>query len=107
MKKFIFVNGAFTYENGENGIPEKEIFALFAENLRELRQHCRLSLVQLAELVDIPNQTLSSYENKTHTPSMLQALKIAAFFHLTVEEFILCGLDEYPYSITELYDKRK
>ena len=95
--------------NGEiaGGIDEKQALSIFADNLRELRTYCGLSLIALSEFVDIPNQTISSYENKTHTPSMLQALKIATFFHLTVEEFILCGLDEYPYSITELYDKRK
>ena len=88
-------------------IDEKEAFSTFAENLRELRTHCDLSLVRLSELADIPNQTLSSYENKTHIPSMIQAIKIAAYFGLTVEEFILCGFDDYPYDIVELYEKRK
>ena len=93
--------------NAENSIDEKTAFAYFAEHLRVLRTHCNLTLVQLAEQVDIPNQTLSSYENKTHMPSMMQALKIASFFHLTIEEFILCGFDGYPYDITELYEQRK
>ena len=107
MRKFIYEDGALCYGAHDLGIDEKQAFDLFAEHLRELRVHCRLSLVQLSNLVDIPNQTLSSYENKTHTPSMIQAIKIASFFHLTVEEFILCGFDEYPYGITELYEKRK
>ena len=107
MKKFIYTNGRLYYREGDGGIDEKQAFILFAEHLRELRLHCRLSLVQLAERIDIPNQTLSSYENKTHTPSIMQAMKIASFFHLTVDEFILCGFDEYPYGITELYEKRK
>jgi DNA-binding XRE family transcriptional regulator len=88
-------------------LDEKQLFSLFADNLRERREYCKLSLVQLSALVDIPNQTLSSYENKTHVPSMMQAVKIAAFFHLTVEEFIVCGLDEYPFDITELYERKK
>lgn len=91
----------------EATVDEKQILSIFADNLRELRTYCKLSLTALSALIDVPNQTLSSYENKTHTPSVIQAIKIAAFFGLTVEEFILCGLDNYPYDITELYEKKK
>lgn len=94
-------------QNAEACIDEKQLFDFFAESLRELRTYCALSLVELSARVDIPNQTLSSYENKTHTPSMIQAIKIAAYFNLTVEEFVLCGFDSYPYDIIELYNKRK
>ena len=88
-------------------VDEKQLLSIFADSLRELRLYCGFSLVELSERVDIPNQTISSYENKTHTPSMLQAIKIASFFGLTVEEFILCGFDNYPYDITELYERKK
>ena len=95
--------------NGEiaGGIDEKQALSIFADNLRELRTYCGLSLITLSEFVDIPNQTISSYENKTHTPSFMTAVKLAAYFNLTVEEFILCGLDSYPYDICELYERRK
>ena len=105
MGKFFYSNNRLVYTNEQTTgktLDDKQMLALFAENLRELREYCKLSLVQLSVLVDIPNQTISSYENKTHTPSMVQAMKIAAFFGLTVEEFILCGIDSYPYDITEL-----
>lgn len=110
MGKFFYTNNRLVYTDEqfeEKTLDEKQLFSLFADNLRELREYCKLSLVQLSALVDIPNQTLSSYENKTHVPSMMQAVKIAAFFHLTVEEFIVCGLDEYPFDITELYERKK
>ena len=110
MVKFLQTDNRLVYANENNKqetIDEKQAFCLFAENLREIRAHCHLTLMQLAEFLEIPNQTLSSYENKTHTPSMIQALKIAAFFNLTIEEFILCGIDGYPYDIIELYEKRK
>ena len=86
---------------------EKQLLSMFADSLRELRLYCKLSLVDLSERVDIPNQTISSYENKTHTPSMIQAIKISSFFGLSVEEFVLCGFDNYPYDITELYERKK
>lgn len=110
MGKFFYTNNRLVYTDEQlekKTLDEKQLFSLFADNLRELREYCKLSLVQLSALVDIPNQTLSSYENKTHVPSMMQAVKIAAFFHLTVEEFIVCGLDEYPFDITELYERKK
>ena len=94
-------------ETTEATVDEKQAFHIFAENLRELRSYCGLSLTELSVFVDIPNQTISSYENKTHIPSMVQAIKLASYFGLTAEEFILCGLDSYPYDITELYERRK
>ena len=93
--------------NKENAINEKELLSIFAENMYELRAYCKLSLMELGKELDIPNQTLSTYENKVHVPSMLQAMKIASYFGLTIEEFIACGFDEYPYDITELYERKK
>ena len=109
MIKFFHSDNRLLYASEQNAetVNDKQIPSLFAENLRELRRHCKLSLIELAQLVDIPNQTISSYENQTHIPSMVQAVKIAAYFGLTVEEFILCGLDDYPYDVIELYEKKK
>ena len=108
MSKFIVIDNRLQLTNEDNvALDEKQIVELFADNLRELRLHCGLSLQGLSTMINIPNQTLSSYENKTHTPSMIQAIKIAAFFDLTIEEFILCGLDSFPYDVVELYERRK
>lgn len=109
MIRFFYAEGRLqtTKEDIEGAIDERQAFAIFADSLRELREHCELSLMALSEILEIPNQTLSSYENKTHIPSMLQAIKIASYFYLTVEEMIVCGFDEYPYDVTEMYDSRK
>lgn len=109
MIQFFYEDGRLqcTQEEKSGAFDEKQAFCLFADNLKELRNYCKLSLIQLSQLLEIPNQTLSSYENKTHIPSMLQAVKIATYFHLTVEEMIVCGLDEYPYDCIELFEKRK
>ncbi len=110
MIKFLPKSNRFVFTNDENGqfaIDERQVLNLFGENLKELRGHCGISLQELAKLLEIPNQTISSYENKRHMPSLMQAIKISAYFDLTVEEFILCGLDEYPYDIVELYERRK
>lgn len=110
MGKFFYTDNRLLYaDENTTGIAldEKQVFSLFANNLRELRQHLGLSLMKLSEILDIPNQTLSSYETKTHIPSMVQAVKIASFFHLSLEEMILCGLDEYPFDAIELYERKK
>ena len=110
MGKFYYSDNRLFYANEQTvktELDEKQAFVLFTENFKELRLHCKLSLMALSDVLDIPNQTLSSYENKTHVPSMVQALKICAYFGLTIEEFILCGLDEYPYDIVELYERKK
>ena len=107
MMRFSLLGDRFGLTNEQEGIDEKEMLSIFAENLRELRKHCGLSLVKLGEDLDIPNQTLSTYEKGKHIPSVIQAIKIASYFGLTVEEFIVCGFDEYPYDIIELYERRK
>ena len=51
----------------------------------------------MAEDVDIPNPTISRYENGQNLPSLLQAIKIANYFDLSVELMLIMGL-------TALYD---
>ena len=110
MKK-IFYNGNkldYADENTEtNGFDDLQIFHAFADSLRELRAYCGLSLIKLSSATDIPNQTLSSYERKSRTPSVVQAIKIATYFGLTVEDFIICGLGNINQDITEVYEERK
>ena len=108
MTKFFYADGRLqqTQEEKRGAVDEKQALKIFADTLRELRRHCGLSLVELSKAVDIPNQTLSSYENATHIPSILQAIKIASYFQLTVEEMIACGLDEYPQDCIELFESR-
>ena len=85
---------------------EIEMRDAFANSLKKIREYCRLTMIKLAEEIDIPQPTICCYETKTRTPSILQAIKITAYFGLTVEEFILCGLEKLPYDIIELYERR-
>lgn len=108
MSQLLFQNNAFQLEmNDQKQYSDEQILFAFCDSLKELRKYCNLSLMKLSENVGIPNQTLSSYEIKTRTPSILQAIKITPYFGLTVEEFILCGLEKLPYDVTELYERRK
>lgn len=74
---------------------DKKISCAFGKSLKELREYKGVTQIELAELLDIPFQTLSTYERGRNNPSMTQALKIARYFHLTIEDFVDCGLEEY------------
>lgn len=97
----------YAQEGDKNAFDDKQLCDAFGKSLKELREYCGLSTVKISEAVDIAQPTISSYENRTRTPSILQAIRITAFFGLTVEEFIICGLEDSPYDIAELYEKRK
>lgn len=86
---------------------DKEVKEAFADSLKEMRAYCKVSLIKLAEDIDIPNQSLSAYENCTRVPSFLQALKIATYFGLTVEDFVLCGLGCNKLEIWEIFEKKR
>ena len=91
----------------ETALNEEIVSQAFASTLLELRKHCGLSLIKLSDELEIPNQTLSSYETQKRTPSFIQAIKIASYFGFTVEEFILYGLEESTRDIIEVYESRK
>ena len=93
-------------EDMTDSFGEKEVEEAFSKSLLELRKYCGLSLVALSRKTGIPNQTLSAYENAKRMPSIFQAMKITAYFSLTIEEFVLCGL-EPSCDIVELYESRK
>ena len=87
---------------------DEEILLAFGTSLKKLREYKNLTQVGLAEVLDIPFQTLSTYERGRNTPSMTQALKIVRYFYLTIEDFIECGLkeiEEGDSDLTERYER--
>ena len=57
--------------------------------LEEMRKERGLTQEQLAELLEVSRQTVSSLESGRYNPSILLALKIARFFHAGVEEIFI------------------
>ena len=57
--------------------------------LEEMRKERGLTQEQLAELLEVSRQTVSSLESGRYNPSILLALKIARFFHAAVEEIFI------------------
>lgn len=83
-----------TFANSNKIYEEKEIKTAFAKSLKEIRAYAKLSLKTVAEAIKIPVATISAYENGTRIPSFFFAMKIAAFYGSTIEDFVLNGLDE-------------
>ena len=102
-------NGQLKSENPYKGreFDESELYKAFGYTLKKLREHKKLSLKALGEKIDMPPQTINRYENGTNIPTIIQALKIADFFNLSIELFILMGLIalEENADFLPLYDK--
>lgn len=67
---------------------ERRIILTFGENIKQLREKDGYSQGELAKLVDIPQSLLWKYEHNVAVPSVLNATKLAKFFHITVEQLI-------------------
>ncbi len=54
--------------------------------IRELRAKHKLSQEELANIVGVTRQTITSIENEKYTASLVLAYKISRYFGLTIEE---------------------
>ena len=113
MEKKYYLNNEkallFTTDETEQNtkvFEEEKLITAFAETLREARNRAGLSLPQLARAMQIPQATLSAYELKTRAPSLLQAIRICAFFECSIEDFIAYGLDIGSYDIVDKFCQR-
>jgi putative transcriptional regulator len=62
--------------------------------IEELRHARAITQEELAEILDVSRQTISSLENGRYNPSITLAFKIARFFKRTVEEIFIYGEQE-------------
>ena len=56
--------------------------------LKELRNKENLSQRQLSEKLEIPEQTLYSWENQTRQPNIENLIKLADYYHITIDELV-------------------
>lgn len=54
-----------------------------------IRKKNKLNQDQLASEMEVSRQTISSLENGRYNPSILLAMKLARFFHVTVEDIFI------------------
>lgn len=62
--------------------------------LEELRQQRGLKQDELAALMKVSRQTISSLENGRYNPSILLAMKLARYFGVAVEEMFIYEEEE-------------
>ena len=58
--------------------------------IEEIRNEKGLRQDELAKLMGVSRQTISSLENGRYNPSILLAHKIAEYFGMTIEELFIC-----------------
>ncbi|MBQ3390705.1 MAG: helix-turn-helix transcriptional regulator [Firmicutes bacterium] len=57
--------------------------------IEEIRNEKGIRQEELAKLMGVSRQTISSLENGRYNPSILLAYKIAKFFGMTIEEVFI------------------
>lgn len=62
----------------------------FAETLKMLREANNVTQAELAAYLKVSRPTIAGYETKNHQPDYEKLVKIAEFFHVTVD-FLLTG----------------
>lgn len=62
---------------------------LIGAKIKELRNSCRFTQKELAELVGVTKSTIAAYENDSRTPSFEVLIKLATVFHVTTDTLLL------------------
>ena len=62
--------------------------------LEELRKQQGVSQEELAALLEVSRQTISSLENGRYNPSIVLAFKIARYFKTSIEEIFIFEEDD-------------
>ncbi len=57
--------------------------------LEEIRKEKGIKQDELAKVLEVSRQTISSIENGRYNPSIILAFKIARFFDMTIEEIFI------------------
>ena len=57
--------------------------------LEEIRNERGIKQDELAKVLEVSRQTISSIENGRYNPSIILAFKIARFFDMTIEEIFI------------------
>lgn len=57
--------------------------------LEEIRKERGIRQDELAKVLEVSRQTISSIENGRYNPSIILAFKIAKFFDMTIEEIFI------------------
>lgn len=62
---------------------------MLKNRLEEIRKKHSVKQEELAAILEVSRQTISSLENGRYNPSILLAFKIARYFNLTIEDIFI------------------
>ena len=62
---------------------------ILKNRLEEIRKSKGIKQEQLAAILEVSRQTVSSIENGRYNPSIILAFKIARYFELSIEEIFI------------------
>ena len=57
--------------------------------LEELRKEKKITQTELANILEVSRQTISSLENGRYNPSVILAFKIAKYFGMSIEDIFI------------------
>lgn len=57
--------------------------------LEEIRKERKITQEELANILEVSRQTISSLEKGRYNPSIMLAFKIARYFDMTIEEIFI------------------
>jgi len=57
--------------------------------IEELRKSLNVTQIELAAVLEVSRQTISSLENGRYNPTIILAFKIARFFNVNVEDIFI------------------
>jgi len=79
----------------------------FGEKLRILRKKRGISQLQLAEKIEVSRQTLSKWENDDVLPDLTNAIKIAHYFHVSMDSLVIGEELQETETVAPQYDLKK
>ncbi len=65
---------------------EDNIFYL--KNLKELRRKSNLTQEEMSKMLNLGSSTYKNYENNVTEPSIETLIKLADFYHITIDELV-------------------
>ena len=72
------------------------------KNLKQLRQKKGMTQEQLAAALFVSYQTISKWEREDADPDIQMLIRIAKYFHCSIDELIGYGEDEEKETVSEM-----
>lgn len=58
------------------------------KNLKEHREEAKLTQSELAKRTGISQQNISRWENNTHTPNVVDCIKLAGYYQISIDYLV-------------------